>query len=55
MPVDLNLAVSPIIQGVTSIFPKIGNLIVSILPVLLILAVVGLLYGIMEAVQKKMK
>ena len=55
MTFDLATNLSPIIQGVIAIMPLFLDLVISIVPVIITLAVVGFLLAFFDAILAKIK
>jgi len=53
--VPLNGSINPILQDAAGLFPYLVDLIVSVVPLLLIMAVVGLITGLFTIIVSKIK
>jgi hypothetical protein len=51
----LNMSVNEILVAVQGIFPSIVDLVVGILPLMVVLAVIGMIVGIIDAVLAKVR
>lgn len=55
MTVDLNASLTPVLNGVVTLFPTLLALVIAALPIIIAMALIGFVLGIFDGILSKIK